>query len=96
MDRANKCAEYGDSLTTGQRDQQWHIVRKMREDGGERRKKHRKESVKIHANGFGLSQEANDKYLNTSGDEDRVTTHRKLQKELHSYPRGLPLTLFSL
>ncbi|XP_050989543.1 A-kinase anchor protein 6 isoform X2 [Labeo rohita] len=46
LERANKCAEYGDSLTIGERDQQWHIVRKEREDGGESRKKHCKDPAK--------------------------------------------------
>uniref|UniRef100_A0A673M3K3 A-kinase anchor protein 6-like n=1 Tax=Sinocyclocheilus rhinocerous TaxID=307959 RepID=A0A673M3K3_9TELE len=97
LERANKCAEYGGSLTIGQRDQQWHITRKKREDGGESRKKHRKESMKIHANGFGLSQEANDKYLNMSGDEERVTTHRKLQKEFTQLSQGSSLdSLFAV
>ncbi|XP_016129496.1 A-kinase anchor protein 6-like isoform X3 [Sinocyclocheilus grahami] len=97
LERANKCAEYGGSLTIGQRDQQWHIMRKKREDGGESRKKHRKEPMKIHANGFGLSQEANDKYLNMSGDEERVTTHRKLQKEFTQLSQGSSLdSLFAV
>ncbi|XP_042599147.1 A-kinase anchor protein 6-like isoform X3 [Cyprinus carpio] len=97
LERANKCAEYGDSLTIGQRDQQWHIVRKKREDGGETRKKQHKEPMKIHANGFGLSQEANDKYLNMSGDEERLTTHRKLQKEFTQLSQGSSLdSLFTV
>ncbi|KAF4101959.1 A-kinase anchor protein 6 isoform X2 [Onychostoma macrolepis] len=80
LERANKCAEYGDSLTIGQRDQQWHIVRKKREDGGESRKKHRKEP-----------------YLNMSGDEERVTTHRKLQKESVQLSQGSSLdSLFAV
>ncbi len=53
--------------------------------------------MKIHANGFGLSQEANDKYFNTSGDEDRVTTHRKLQKEFAQLSQGSSLdSLFAV
>ncbi|XP_026142319.1 A-kinase anchor protein 6 isoform X2 [Carassius auratus] len=97
LERANKCAEFGDSLTIGQRDQQWHIVRKKREDGGESRKKHRKEPMKIYANSFGLSQEANDKYLNMSGDDERVTTHQKLQKEFTQLSQGSSLdSLFTV
>ncbi|XP_043119708.1 A-kinase anchor protein 6 isoform X3 [Puntigrus tetrazona] len=93
LERANKCAEYGDGLTIGQRDHQWHIMRKKREDGGESRKKHRKEQMKIH----GLSKEANDKYLNMSGDEERVTTHRKLQKEFAQLSQGSSLdSLFAV
>ncbi|KTG44439.1 hypothetical protein cypCar_00024750, partial [Cyprinus carpio] len=91
LERANKCAEYGDSLTIGQRDQQWHIMKKKKEDSGESKRKHHKEPAKIHANGFGLSQEANDKYLNMSGDKDRVTTHRKLEKEFAQLSQGSSL-----
>uniref|UniRef100_A0A8C1S8I3 A kinase (PRKA) anchor protein 6 n=1 Tax=Cyprinus carpio TaxID=7962 RepID=A0A8C1S8I3_CYPCA len=91
LERANKCAEYGDSLTIGQRDQQWHIMKKTKEDSGESKRKHHKEPAKIHANGFGLSQEANDKYLNMSGDKDRVTTHRKLEKEFAQLSQGSSL-----
>ncbi|XP_016401109.1 A-kinase anchor protein 6 isoform X2 [Sinocyclocheilus rhinocerous] len=97
LERANKCAEYGDSLTIGQRDQRWHIMRKKKEDSGESKRKHHKEPAKIHANDFGLSQEANDKYLNMSGDEERVTTHRKLEKELAQLSQGSSLdSLFAV
>ncbi|XP_067312064.1 A-kinase anchor protein 6 isoform X2 [Pseudorasbora parva] len=91
LERANKCAEYGDSLTIGKRDQRWHILRKKREDSGESRKKHHKEPVKNLANGLGLSQEANDENLNMSRDDERVTTQRKLQKEFAQLSQGSSL-----
>lgn len=91
LERANKCAEYVDGLSTGKRDQRWHIMRKKREDGGENRKKHHKEPVKILANDLGLSQEANDQNLNMSRDDERVTTHQKLQKEFAQLSQGSSL-----
>ncbi|XP_059374523.1 A-kinase anchor protein 6-like isoform X1 [Carassius carassius] len=97
LERANKCAEYGDSLTIGQRDQQWHIMRKKKEDSGESKRKHHKEPAKIHANSFGLSQEANDKYLNMSGNEERVTSHQKLEKAFAQLSQGSSLdSLFAV
>ncbi|XP_077095023.1 A-kinase anchor protein 6 isoform X3 [Siphateles boraxobius] len=91
LERANKCAEYVDSLSIGKRDQRLHIMRKKREDGGENRKKHHKEQVKILANDLELSQEANDKNLNMSRDDERVTTHKRLQKEFAQLSQGSSL-----
>lgn len=91
LERANKCAEYVDSLSTGKRDQRLHIMRKKREDGGENRKKHHKEPVKILARDLELSQEANDKNLNMRRDDERVTTHQKLQKEFAQLSQGSSL-----
>ncbi|KAL0169744.1 hypothetical protein M9458_034340, partial [Cirrhinus mrigala] len=80
LERANKCAEYDDSLTIGERDQQWHIVRKKIEDGGESRKKHHKEPANIEC-------------LN----EERATTHRKLQKDFAQLSQGSSLdSLFAV
>lgn len=91
LERANKCAEYGNSITIGKRDQRWHIMKKKRENGGESRKKHHKESVNILANGLGQSQEANEKNLNMSRDDERATTQRKLQKEFAQLSQGSSL-----
>lgn len=91
LERANKCAEYGNSIAFGKRDERWHIMKKKREYGGESRKKHHKESVNILANGLGQSQEANDKNLNMSRDDERVTTQRKLQKEFTQLSQGSSL-----
>ncbi|XP_048046939.1 A-kinase anchor protein 6 isoform X2 [Megalobrama amblycephala] len=91
LERANKCAEYGNSITIGKRDQRWHVMKKKREYGGESRKKHHKESVNILSNGLGQSQEANEKNLNMSRDDERVTTQRKLQKEFAQLSQGSSL-----
>ncbi|KAG1946655.1 A-kinase anchor protein [Pimephales promelas] len=91
LERANKCAEYVDSLSTGKRDQRLHIMRKKREDGGENRKNHHKEPVKILANDLELSQQANEKNLNMSRDDETVTTNQKLQKEFAQLSQGSSL-----
>lgn len=91
LERANKCAEYGDSLTIVKRDQRCHGTRKKRDDCGESRKKHRKEPVKILAKGLGLCQESGDENPSMSGDDERVTTHRKLQKEFAQLSQGSSL-----
>ncbi|XP_067224350.1 A-kinase anchor protein 6 isoform X1 [Chanodichthys erythropterus] len=91
LERANKCAEYGNNITIGKKDQRWHVMKKKREYGGESRKKHHKGSVNILSNGLGQSQEANEKNLNMSRDDERVTTQRKLQKEFAQLSQGSSL-----
>ncbi|XP_051579388.1 A-kinase anchor protein 6-like isoform X3 [Myxocyprinus asiaticus] len=90
LERAKKCAEYGDSLTIGKRDQQWHMLKKERVEGWESKKKHRKEPVEILINGHGPSLEVYCKNHGT-GDDEKVTTNKILQKEFTQLSQGSSL-----
>ncbi|KAG9268634.1 A-kinase anchor protein 6 [Astyanax mexicanus] len=60
LQRANKCAELGDSLAEETKNQRFCMVRRKKEESGESRRKHRKEPVEILINGRCVSPESED------------------------------------
>nr|XP_055027806.1 A-kinase anchor protein 6 isoform X1 [Misgurnus anguillicaudatus] len=79
LERANKCVEYGDSLTIGKRDQRLHMMRKKREECRENRKKHFIDDHSINPDNY-----------NTK-DDQRLIIEKKLRKEFAQLSQGSSL-----
>lgn len=85
LERANRCAEYGDSLTIGNGERRMHVMRKKREECRENRRKHRKEPLEMFIND--INPEVNQ---STKVDE-MVTTEKRIHKEFTQLSQGSSL-----
>lgn len=85
LERANRCAEYGDSLTIGNGDRRMHVVRKKREECRENRRKHRKEPLEIFINDINHAVNQSTKV------DEMVTTEKRLHKEFAQLSQGSSL-----
>ncbi|XP_030643517.1 A-kinase anchor protein 6 [Chanos chanos] len=95
LERANKCAQCEDSnsltIVSG-KDQRCRVVRRKREEGGENKRKHRKESVQILINGCGLGPDSEDEGRDSAApDEEKLGTEGKIRKELTHLSQGSSL-----
>ncbi|TRY90847.1 hypothetical protein DNTS_020871 [Danionella cerebrum] len=82
LEDADKCAEYGDSLSVGM------PMKKRRGNSGENRKKHHRVLLKNLTKSF---PNAEDQHTNMSGDEDMMTPKQKLQSEFAHLSQGSSL-----
>ncbi|XP_062863556.1 A-kinase anchor protein 6 [Trichomycterus rosablanca] len=81
LDRANKCAELGDSLANETKDQLYCMERRNREENGASRMLHNKESVEIFLNGQCLSPESEDEGHYTGAFSTRYDENSKVRRE---------------
>ncbi|KAM9466904.1 A-kinase anchor protein 6 isoform 1-T2 [Clarias gariepinus] len=94
LERANKCAELGDSMAKETNDQQYFTGKKKGDESRESRKKHKNEPVEILINGCCLSPESEDEghetgafsagYDDDEGKVRRVSTHLSQGSSLDS------------
>lgn len=89
LERANKCAELGDSLVEETKNQRHCVVRRNREEFGESRRKHRKEPVEILINGCCLSPECEE--CDTGAFSAGVSDRGKFRKEPTQLSQGSSL-----
>ncbi|KAL6477742.1 hypothetical protein MHYP_G00135770 [Metynnis hypsauchen] len=95
LERANKCADLGDSLTEETKNQRHRIVRRKKEESGESRRKNRKEPVEILINGCCLSPESED--CDTGAFSARDNDKGKIRKESTQLSQGSSLdSLYSV
>ncbi|XP_066525698.1 A-kinase anchor protein 6 [Hoplias malabaricus] len=89
LERANKCAELGDSLVEEAKNQRHCFVRRKKEEPGETRRKHRKEPVEILINGRCLSPESEG--CDTGAFRAGGCNKRKVRKEPAQLSQGSSL-----
>ncbi|KAI7804969.1 putative A-kinase anchor protein 6, partial [Triplophysa rosa] len=85
LERANRCAEYGDSLTIGNSDRRMHVMKKKREECRENKRKHCKEPLEIFIN------DINPKVNQSTKVDEMVTTETRLHKEFPQLSQGSSL-----
>ncbi|XP_053093410.1 A-kinase anchor protein 6 isoform X2 [Pangasianodon hypophthalmus] len=91
LERANKCAELGDSMSKETKDQQCFIAKKKREKPEEGKKKHRNEPVEILINGRCLSPESEDEGHETGAFSAGYDDEGKVRRESTQLSQGSSL-----
>ncbi|XP_047013641.1 A-kinase anchor protein 6 isoform X2 [Ictalurus punctatus] len=91
LERANKCAELGESMAKETKDQQYFMGKKKREESEEGKRKHKNEPVEIFINGHCLSPESVDEGHETGAFSLGYDDEGKVRRESTRLSQGSSL-----